>query len=101
MNICARASFLRNEMLFFSAVIVVLFFVLPSWGLNVVLLLAALAGVGLAAVHVLPWSMIPDAVEWDEAQTGQRHEGMFYSLVTLFRKISSSIALPLTLVALG
>jgi GPH family glycoside/pentoside/hexuronide:cation symporter len=67
----------------------------PSWGLPVVFTLAALAGVGIGAVHVLPWSMIPDAVEWDEYETGQRHEGMFYSLVTLLRKIASSIAVPM------
>ena len=69
-------------------------------GLAVVLALAALAGIGVAAVHVLPWAMIPDAIEWDELQTGQRHEGMFYSLVLLLRKVASSMALPLMLLAL-
>ena len=39
--------------------------------------------------------MIPDAIEWDEVETGERHEGMFYSLVTLLRKVASSIAIPL------
>ena len=44
--------------------------------------------------------MIPDAIEWDQLQTGQRHEGMFYSLVTLFRKIAASITLPTILLML-
>jgi len=44
--------------------------------------------------------MIPDVVEVDELATGQRHEGMFYSLVTLLRKVASSIALPLVLLTL-
>ena len=66
----------------------------------VVLALAALAGIGVSAVHVLPWSMLPDAIEWDELQTGHRHEGMFYSLVLLLRKVASSVALPLMLLAL-
>ena len=87
-------------MIFLSGVIITLIVIDPSWGLAVVLVLAALAGVGVGAVHVLPWSMIPDAVEVDELATGQRHEGMFYSLVTLFRKVASSIALPLVLVTL-
>jgi Na+/melibiose symporter-like transporter len=60
----------------------------------------ALAGVGVSAVHVLPWAMIPDAVEVDELDTGARHEGMFYALVTLFRKIAASIAIPLALLML-
>lgn len=35
----------------------------PSWGLSVVLVLGALAGIGITVVHVLPWSMIPDAIQ--------------------------------------
>jgi GPH family glycoside/pentoside/hexuronide:cation symporter len=87
-------------MAFMSVVMIVLIVMRPEWGMGVVLFLATLAGVGVGAVHVLPWSMIPDAVEWDELETGQRHEGMFYSLVTLFRKIAASISLPLTLLVL-
>jgi GPH family glycoside/pentoside/hexuronide:cation symporter len=62
--------------------------------------MGALAGVGVAAAHVLPWSIIPDSVEWDELQTGQRHEGMFYSLVMLMQKAASGLALPLVGLAL-
>jgi GPH family glycoside/pentoside/hexuronide:cation symporter len=87
-------------MIFLSAVMVSLIFVPPTLGLGIVLALAALAGVGVSAVHVLPWAMIPDAVEVDELDTGARHEGMFYALVTLFRKIASSIAIPLALLML-
>ena len=87
-------------MLFLSAVMITLIVVSPDWGLGLVFALAALAGVGVGAVHVLPWSMIPDAVEWDELASGERHEGIFYSLVTLFRKIASSISLPLVLLVL-
>lgn len=87
-------------MVFLSAVMITLIVVDPSWGLAVVFSLAALAGVGVGAVHVLPWSIIPDAIEWDELATGQRHEGVFYSLVTLFRKMASMVSLPLTLLAL-
>jgi GPH family glycoside/pentoside/hexuronide:cation symporter len=87
-------------MIFFAAVMIALIAIDPSWGMPVILGLACLAGIGVSAVHVLTWAIIPDAVEWDEAQTGQRHEGMFYSLVTLFKKVSSSVAVPLTLVVL-
>jgi GPH family glycoside/pentoside/hexuronide:cation symporter len=68
--------------------------------LGVLLLLCVLAGIGISSAHVLPWSIIPDAMEWDEWQTGERHEGMFYSLVTLAQKVASSIAIPLTLLVL-
>jgi GPH family glycoside/pentoside/hexuronide:cation symporter len=87
-------------MLFLASVMVTLIFIPPTLGLVIIFVLAALAGVGVSAVHVLTWAMIPDAVEVDELETGARHEGMFYALVTLFRKVSVSIAIPLALVLL-
>jgi len=87
-------------MLFLSAVMISLIFIPPTLGLWIILTLAALAGVGVSAVHVLPWAMIPDAVEVDQLETGNRHEGVFYALVTLFRKIAASIAIPFALLML-
>lgn len=87
-------------MVFFAASVTGLGFLKPEWGLTPVLVLGALAGIGLGAIQVLTWSMIPDTVEWDELQTGHRHEGMYYSLVTLFRKIAASLSLPLVLLIL-
>lgn len=85
---------------FWAAVQIVLVVVSPGWGMTVFLVLAGLAGIGVAAAHVLPWAIIPDAVEWDQLVTGQRHEGMFYSLITLAEKVASSIAIPLSLLVL-
>lgn len=87
-------------MLFLSAVMMILIFLDPSLGFSSVIFLAALAGVGVSAVHVLTWAMIPDAVEVDELQNGTRHEGMFYALVSLFKKVAISIALPIALLVL-
>lgn len=94
-----RKSYIYG-MLFLSAVMMTLIFISPSLGFNAVLSLAALAGFGISAVHVLTWAMIPDAVEVDELENGSRHEGMFYALVSLFRKVASSISIPLTLLVL-
>ena len=44
--------------------------------------------------------MIPDAIEYDEWRTGERHEGMYYSLTTLMTKVATSIAIPLVLLVL-
>jgi len=87
-------------MIFFSGVMCTLIFISPSLGLPAILALSVLAGIGVSAVHVLTWAIIPDAVEVDELNTGKRHEGIFYSLVSLFKKIASSIAIPLTLLVL-
>lgn len=85
---------------FWAVVQLVLITVTPSTGIPLILVLCSLAGIGVAAAHVLPWAILPDAIEWDEYQTGERHEGMFYSLTTLTRKIATSIALPLVLLLL-
>jgi GPH family glycoside/pentoside/hexuronide:cation symporter len=42
----------------------------PATDLTLVLALCVLAGIGVAAAHVLPWSIIPDAIEYGEWQTG-------------------------------
>ena len=94
-----RAAYVAG-IAFWALVQLVLISLNPATSLVFVLILCFLAGIGVGAAHVLPWSILPDAVEWDEWQTGKRHEGMFYSLVTLFQKIASSIAVPLTLIVL-
>jgi len=87
-------------MLFLAVSITVMGFMRPEWGLPILLVFSAMVGIGLGAVQVLTWAMIPDAVEWDELQTGQRHEGMFYSLVQTLRKVGSSLSLPFVLLIL-
>jgi GPH family glycoside/pentoside/hexuronide:cation symporter len=85
---------------FWAVVQIVLVTLGPATPVWLILVLAALAGIGVSATHVIPWAIIPDAIEWDELQTGERHEGMFYSLVVLAKKIATSIALPLALLLL-
>jgi glycoside/pentoside/hexuronide:cation symporter, GPH family len=87
-------------MIFLSTIMVTLILLSPSSSLPLILVMSALAGIGVSAIHVLTWSIIPDAIEVDELATGQRHEGIFYSLVSLFKKIASSIAIPTALLVL-
>lgn len=86
---------------FWAMVQMVLITLSPVSPLSLLLGLCLLAGIGVGAAHVLPWSIIPDAIEWDEWQTGKRHEGMFYSLITLMQKVASSLAVPGILLLLG
>jgi GPH family glycoside/pentoside/hexuronide:cation symporter len=81
-------------MLYMAGVMMLNAVIQPEWGLPAMLTVAVLAGVGFSCIQVLPWAIIPDVVEWDEYYSGQRHEGIFYSLVTLFRKVSNSLAIP-------
>jgi GPH family glycoside/pentoside/hexuronide:cation symporter len=36
----------------------------PASSLGLLLALCVMAGIGVSAAHVLPWSIIPDAIEW-------------------------------------
>jgi len=55
--------------------------------------LAILAGSGVSVAYLIPWSMIPDIIELDELQTGQRREGIFYGFMVLLQKLGLAIAL--------
>jgi GPH family glycoside/pentoside/hexuronide:cation symporter len=56
-------------------------------------LLSALAGVGIATAYVLPWSMIPDVIDQDERESGERREGSFYAFASFFQKLGTALAL--------
>jgi GPH family glycoside/pentoside/hexuronide:cation symporter len=81
-------------MVFFTAVLLVLINLTPATPLYIILGLCVLAGMGVSAAHVIPWAIIPDAIEFGELKTGGRHEGMYYSLISLAQKIASGIAIP-------
>lgn len=85
---------------FWAVVMIVLILVSAETPFYIIMFLCIMAGIGVSAAQVLPWSIIPDAIEWDEWKTYERHEGMFYSLITLMGKIANSVAVPLSLVVL-
>jgi GPH family glycoside/pentoside/hexuronide:cation symporter len=85
---------------FWAVVMMVLIFMTPETPFWLILILCIMAGIGVSAAQVLPWAIIPDAIEWEEWQTGERNEGMFYSLITLLGKVGMAIAQPLSLLIL-
>jgi glycoside/pentoside/hexuronide:cation symporter, GPH family len=60
---------------------------------TLVYILAALAGAGIASAYVLPWSMIPDIVEYDQLHTGERREGSYYAFASFFQKLAAGVAI--------
>lgn len=59
-------------------------------------LIMAFAGLGFATQYVMPYSIIPDVVEYDYAENGIRREGVFYGLWTLTSKIGQAFAIALS-----
>ena len=58
--------------------------------------MAVLAGIGVSAAHVVPWSILPDVVEDDELRTGYRREGDFFGVMSFIQTLASSGAIFIT-----
>ncbi len=86
-------------MLFWIAVQAAFFFVQPGQ-VALALGLAALAGVGIATAYLVPWSMMPDVIEYNELHTGERHEGIFYGFMVFLQKLGLALGLFLVSLAL-
>lgn len=69
-----------------------LFFLQPEQ-VNLIYPLAILAGFGVSTAYLVPWSMIPDVIDLDELNTGERREGIFYSFMVFLQKIGLAIGL--------
>jgi glycoside/pentoside/hexuronide:cation symporter, GPH family len=62
--------------------------------------LAVMAGMGVSTAYLVPWSMMPDVIELDELNTGQRREGIFYGFMVLLQKFGLAAGLFLVGIAL-
>lgn len=69
-----------------------LFFLQPQT-IGLMYALAVMAGVGVSTAYLIPWSMVPDVIELDELQTGQRREGVFYAFMVLLQKLGLAVGL--------
>jgi GPH family glycoside/pentoside/hexuronide:cation symporter len=74
-------------------VVLMAIFFLGSGQLAMAYLLAAFAGSGIATAYVIPWAMVPDVVEYDQLQSGQRREGSYYAFASFFQKLATGAAL--------
>lgn len=76
-----------------TAISVILFaFLGEILGVNGSLAIVILAGIGFSSHYVLPWSMVPDTLEYDFAHTGMRREGIFYSVWTFSVSVGGAVA---------
>ncbi len=57
------------------------------------LVLTAVIGFGISAHWVIPWAMLPDVVEYDQLDTGERREGMYFGVYGLVDKIARTLGL--------
>lgn len=72
-----------------------LFFVQPGQ-VTLIFILAFVVAVGVSVAYLVPWSMLPDVVELDELETGQRREGVFYGMFAFLQKLGLALGLGLS-----
>ncbi len=65
-------------------------FLLPQGQSPWIYVILVIAGFGFSAQWVLPWSILPDVIEYDELETGERREGMYYGLKGFLGKLSDA-----------
>lgn len=87
-------------MIFWVTVQLMIFTIQPG-DTNYLLIIAALAGIGVSAAYTLPDSLFADVIEWDELRTRRRQEGIFYGIRTLIRKMTGALVIFITLQLLG
>ncbi|MDR1178854.1 MAG: MFS transporter [Spirochaetaceae bacterium] len=59
------------------------------------------AGIGVGFSYVAPFAMVPDAIEFDAATSGERKEGAYYGMWTFVSKLGTALALSLSGLVLG
>lgn len=68
-------------------------FFLPQGGSILIYVIILIAGFGFSAQWVLPWSILPDVIEYDELLTNERREGMYYGVRGFVGKLSDALGL--------
>ena len=75
-----------------ASVALIIGFFLPKGPGITIYILAAIVGLGFSAQWVCPHSMMPDVIEYDELQTGERREGVYYGMHATSTKITGALA---------
>ena len=83
------------------AVLQIFVFLLVPEQKGLMVLLAALIGITTSNAHIIPEAIFPDVIDWAELKTNNRREGMYYGSIHFIRKLSSAIAVFLSLQVLG
>ena len=70
-------------------------------GIVVYVVCQLLNSLGIGIYSTVSWSMMGDAIDYNEWKTGSREEGTVYSLHSFFRKLAQGLGPSLVLVVMG
>lgn len=83
-------------MLIFAGAVLTFFFTGHLLPVTFAYVIMAVAGIGFSTQYVMPFSIIPDVVEFDFAENGRRREGVFYGMWTFMSKMGQAFAIALS-----
>ncbi|MBN2224785.1 MAG: MFS transporter [Deltaproteobacteria bacterium] len=75
-----------------AAAIMTFSFVAHIIGVTYSAIIIFFAGIGFSTHYILPWSMIPDTIEYDYSRYGTRREGIFYGLWVFVIKVGGALS---------
>jgi len=81
--------------LLLAALCFIAMFFLPKGPTPLIYVIAFLAGAGLSGQYLFPGSMLPDVIEIDEMETGQRREGVYFGIWAMTGKITGALSIAL------
>lgn len=71
----------------------VIFFIGHLLSVNFFLGFMVYAGIGLGFGYAIPFSMVPDAIDFDKAKSGGRNEGTYYGMWTFISKAGQALSI--------
>ncbi len=77
--------------LWWMALTLGLVFVQPDWPRWMLFAYVPLIGFGFAVVDLMPWSMVGEVIDEDEAESGERREGLYNGMFTFLRKLGGGL----------
>jgi len=85
----------------FWVIVQFMVFTIQPGQVTYLLVIAALAGIGVSAAYTLPDALFADVIEWDELRTGRRQEGIYFGVRAFIRKATGAFVIFVTLQSLG
>ncbi len=76
--------------LFIACAAISVCFFLPHRPTNLIYIIAFVVGFGFSSQYIFPWSMLPDCIEHDQKETGERREGTYYGVWAFLMKFASA-----------
>jgi GPH family glycoside/pentoside/hexuronide:cation symporter len=83
--------------LWWAATSIGLVWVQPDWPRWLLFLWLPVVGIGYAVVDLMPWSMLGEVIDEDDARSGERREGLYNGFFTFLRKLGGAVGVALVM----